>query len=202
MIKRLHIDEEYANVLLELLAEGNGFDWYWNEGTTHEYKRSGVKDFKTQDSPQFTHILFSDGKIHSDFYHFFSEMFGVIEKESGLKIKNIIRVKANLMTRDTSYPIGFYNGAHVDNYNSNVFTFLYYVNDSDGDTIFFTDFLDGKKDHNIKELVAQDRETPRIGTGVLFNSNRLHTSSPPLFTNRRMVVNYVFEVYETNDTKF
>jgi hypothetical protein len=35
-------------------------------------------------------------------------MFGIIEKEFGCKIKNVIRVKANLMTKDASYPDGFY----------------------------------------------------------------------------------------------
>jgi hypothetical protein len=84
----------------------------------------------------------------------------------------------------------------------NIFTFLYYVNDSDGDTIFFNDFLDGNEDHNITELIEVHRETPKCGTGLLFKSNQLHTPTPPKYSNRRIVVNYVFEVYETNNTKF
>jgi hypothetical protein len=201
MIQKIQIDREYANELLELISEGNGFDWFWNEGTTHEYNTTGVKNLKTQDSPQFTHILFSNDKVHSNFYHFFSEMFGIIEEQSGYKIKKVIRVKANLMTQDTSYPDGHYSGAHIDNGNDNVFTFLYYLNDSDGDTVFFSDFLDGKQNHNITDLIEVYRETPQCGTGLLFKSNQLHSSTPPKLTNRRVVMNYVFEVYETNDTK-
>ena len=202
MIKRIEIDKDYASELLEVVSDNNVFEWYWNDATTIEYKRTGVLDSKTLDTPQFTHILFSNGKVHSNFYHFFSEMFSIIEKEFGCKIKNVIRVKANLMTKDACYPDGFYNGAHTDSHNDNIFTFLYYVNDSDGDTIFFSDFLDGNKDHNITELVEVHRETPKCGTGLIFKSNQLHTPTPPKYSNRRIVVNYVFEIEnETNNTK-
>ena len=60
-------------------------------------------------------------------------------------------------------------------------TFLYYVNDSDGDTIFFN--------KNKKEI---KRVKPKKGTGVLFKSNTLHAGSNPINSDKRMVINYIF----------
>lgn len=210
MVKRIEIDKEYADVLEEVMADDGQFDWYWNNGTIygtiHKTDDGTIVDSKTVDNPQFTHILVSNNKVLSPFYHFFSEMIGIVEKQVGCKVKNIIRVKANLTFKDATYPTDCYNGAHVDFFDNNVITFLYYINDSDGDTIFFSDFLnhkEDKEDKNIRELVEIHRETPKAGTGLLFKSNQLHSSSPPKSTNRRMVMNYVLEMEnDINDTKF
>jgi len=202
MIKRIEIDKEYANVLEEVMADDGQFDWYWNSGTIYKTDDGTVIDSKTIDNPQFTHTLVSNNKILSTFYHFFSEMIGIVENEVGCKVKNIIRVKANLMFKDATYPTDCHNGAHVDFFDNTVITFLYYINDSDGDTIFFSDFLnhkEDKEDENITELVEVHRETPKAGMGLLFKSNQLHSSSPPKYTNRRMVMNYVLQM--ENDIK-
>jgi hypothetical protein len=202
MIKRIEIDKEYADVLEEVMGDGGGFDWYWGSGTLYKTDDGTISDSKTIDNPQFTHSLVSNNKILSPFYHFFSEMIGIIEKEVGCKIKNLIRIKANLMVKDATYPTNSYNGAHVDYFDENVITFLYYLNDADGDTIFFSDFLSDnhdKKNRNITELREVHRETPKGGTGLLFKSNQLHSSTPPKYTDRRIVINYVLEM--ENDIK-
>ena len=205
MIKRIEIDKEYASVLEEVMGDGGEFDWYWNSSTLYKTDDGTIVDSNTIDGPQFTHILVSNNKILSPFYHFFSEMIGIIEKEVGSKIKNLIRIKANMMIKDTTYPKDCYNGPHVDYFDENVITFLYYLNDSDGDTILFSDFLtskDDKKDRNITELTEIYRETPKAGTGLLFKSNQLHTSTSPKYTDRRIVINYVLEIEnEANNTK-
>lgn len=200
MIKRIEIDKEYADVLAELML-GSEFDWYWNQATIFEGNYVSVTNSKTKDTPQFTHTIFIDGKPQSTYYHFFSEMMGIIEKEIGNKIKKIIRIKANLIVGDDCYPEGFYNGAHIDYIGNNVLSFVYYVNDADGDTILFDTHLDGTP-FDEKELKEVDRQTPKAGTGILFDSQRVHTSTSPILSERRVIINYVFEVYETNNTKF
>ena len=47
------------------------------------------------------------------------------------------RLKANLMVKDKSYPDGSHNNLHCDVWSNKYVTVLYYVNDSDGDTVFF-----------------------------------------------------------------
>jgi hypothetical protein len=199
MVKRIEIDKEYADILSQLTLSSD-FAWFWNEATIYEYELGAVIDSKTKDSPQFTHTIFMNEKPQSEYYHFFSEMISHLEPHIG-KVKRLIRIKANLITKDENYPDGFYHGPHVDYYGKNIVTFLYYVNDSDGDTIIFDGELDGNP-HNIEKLTEIHRETPSFGTGIVFNSKQIHTSSPPKITNRRVVINYILEMYETNDTKF
>jgi len=205
MIRRIEIDSEYADILSELVLDSD-FGWYWNDGTVEQsektYKSSNgcVIDSKTKDIPQFCHSVLLGGNILCNHYHFFSEMVQHIEPHIG-KIKRIVRIKLNLITKDGGYPDGFYNGPHADYYDNNLISFVYYVNDSDGDTIFFDSHLDGLE-HSITQLKEIYRETPQKGVGVAFKSNQVHTSSTPRFTDRRVVINYVFEMYETNDTKF
>lgn len=198
MIKRIEIDKDYADVLAELML-GDEIAWYWNSGTVYETDDGVVFDSKTKDSPQLTHTIYHNDNVYSEHYHYFTEMSHHLEPHIG-KIKRLIRIKANLMLKDGSYPDGFYNGAHIDYAGKNLLSFVYYVNDSDGDTVIFDEHLDGNP-HNLVELTEVDRQTPKAGSGIVFNSQRLHTSSSPRFTDRRVVVNYVFEMYETNNTK-
>jgi hypothetical protein len=191
MVKRIEIDKEYADILSELVM-GNDFGWFWNDATIYEHDLGAVIDSSTKDSSQFTHTIFLNEKPQSEYYHYFSEMLSHLEPHIG-KIKRLIRIKANLIMKDESYPDGFYNGPHADYYGNNLMSFVYYVNDSDGDTIIFDGELNGKP-HSIKEITEKDSETPNSGTGIVFNSQQIHTSSTPRFTERRAVINYVFEM--------
>jgi len=199
MIKRIEIDKDYADILSELML-GDEIAWYWNGSTVYNTNIGVVFDSKTKDNPQFTHTIYHNNAPQTEQYHYFTEMVHHLEPHIG-KIKRVIRIKANLMVKDSSYPDGFYNGAHIDYSGDNLLSFVYYVNDSDGDTVIFDEHLDGNV-HNLTELTEVDRQTPTAGTGVVFNSQQLHTSSSPKLTDRRVVINYVFEMYETNDTKF
>jgi hypothetical protein len=198
MIKRIEIDKDYADILSELML-GNEINWYWNGATVYNTDIGVVFDSKTKDNPQFTHTIYHNNVPQTEQYHYFTEMVRHLEPHIG-KIKRVIRIKANLMVKDSSYPDGFYNGAHIDSSGDNLLSFVYYVNDSDGDTVIFDEHLDGNP-HNLTELTEVDRQTPKAGTGIVFNSQRVHTSSTPRFTDRRVVINYVFEMYETNNTK-
>jgi hypothetical protein len=73
------------------------------------------------------------------------------------------------------------NIPHVDSNDGEKFTFLYYVNDSDGQTVFFED---GK-------IVCD--ATPVRGTGVLFPSNTVHAGQVPAMNKSRYVINCLFE---------
>ena len=63
----------------------------------------------------------------------------------------------------------------------NHWVFLYYVNDSDGDTVFFKDDLE-------TEIT---RVTPKKGRGIFFNGLINHCSTRP-FKSHRCIFNYGF----------
>ena len=92
----------------------------------------------------------------------------------------VLRVLMNLQIRSLSDE-HLINYPHVDSEEETALSFLYYLNDSDGETYFFED---GK-------IVKQFK--PKKGTGVLFNSNILHAGSKPRYHNDRIAINYMFK---------
>jgi hypothetical protein len=78
------------------------------------------------------------------------------------------------------------------------FVVLYYVADSDGDTIIVDRQLqdDEPSYDNLKleDYNIIHRVTPKQGRAVIFKSNQFHASSPPIESLKRMVINFVFEV--------
>jgi hypothetical protein len=189
MIKRIEIDSEYADVLSELVLDSN-FNWYWNDGTLEQnqktYKSSNicVIDSKTKDIPQFSHSVLLGSDVMSPHYHFFTEMVRHIEPHIG-KVKRIVRIKLNLITKDSGYPAGFYNAPHIDYIGDNILSFIYYVNDSDGDTFFFN--------KNDDTLEVTERISPKKGSLVYFDSTTVHAGSAPKNNDLRCVVNFNFK---------
>ena len=60
---------------------------------------------------------------------------------------------------------------------------LYYINDSDGDTIIY----EGRDKNNLK---IANKVSPKKGRIILFDGSQYHSSSYPLKTDKRMVINY------------
>jgi hypothetical protein len=105
------------------------------------------------------------------------------------KNKQIYRLKSNILTRHTRID---HHLPHVDR-DANHFVFLYYVNDSDGDTVFFDKFWREGIVPDVGELNEKLRVTPKMGTGVLFNGLQYHASSSPVASPYRCVINLTFE---------
>jgi len=143
------------------------FGWYYSPETADE--DFSHTDNNVMDSYQFTHtVYFYDTGVNSDYY---------------ILIKKILRIKANFTVPNINFKLNNYTRIHKDEHEKNDYTFLYYVNDSDGDTRFFDDKF--KLINSIK---------PKKGTGALFKSKTLHSGSCPINHDKRLVINFVFEV--------
>jgi hypothetical protein len=99
------------------------------------------------------------------------------------KIKGIVRIKANLNSQNSlTNPV---DNIHQDIIaDGNFMSLLYYVMDSDGDTLFFDD----------DKKTVVDRITPQENKAVWFDSKTWHCSSPPIENKRRVVINFILEV--------
>jgi hypothetical protein len=109
-------------------------------------------------------------------------------------MSRICRVKANLYTRRPDFAEGHYHKPHLDFYNNDTKLgdegeiFLYYANDSDGDTVFFEEKrIDAENPTIIK------RSPHKKGTALLFDNRTLHASSNPRVSEYRVNINFVFK---------
>lgn len=169
--------------------------WWWSTNTSFspddpQYKPA-VDLLKTDscivENGQFTHTVYARREIKSEIYGFVVPILYMFADKAGVQINDILRIRINLLLQDKTFKNHNYNFPHTDPDSDK--SFIYYINDSDGDTVFFNEI---KSDKFPKTLTMNSRVTPRQGSGVFFNSTQYHASSNPAQTSARYIINFNF----------
>ena len=142
-----------------------------------------IEDYLTEDTMQFIRMI----DFNSNELSIFSPLIHNIMQLVNSKIK-VERIKVNLLLPTIKKIDNSYHRPHIDHGNPEVKTLLYYINDSDGDTVFFDKTWTGADPGQLKII---NRITPKAGSAVLFDSNQYHASSTPT-VGVRSVLNVVF----------
>ncbi len=111
-----------------------------------------------------------------------------------LDLNNVMRLKFNELTPQPQFPEYSYNMPHHDvvPHDKKIYSIVYYLNDSDGDTFLFNEFA--KDDIPLTgKLSLNTRVKSVANTACIFESNRLHAGSNPKYTDNRYVINIVVE---------
>ncbi len=181
------IPDSYSDVLL---AEIEKIEWKFTPSASNVGNNYDRNNPNIQDSIQYVHGVTGYNDPPSSLYSLVVPLVWFFEKETNIKIKNILRIKINCLTRDGTE--SKYNPPHVDVTQPGFLSLIYYVNDSDGDTVIFD--KSHKDGHN--NLTPIGRITPKKGTATLIPSDIFHSSSCPINTLRRMVVNIILQPEE------
>ena len=182
------IDLEYQEKIKKVLLsdyeyKGYEFPWYFTQDVTNPLNSN------TQKRSAFYHgyVVTDDdtiGTIDSVFHYLFVPLIDNSCSKIGKQDVTIIKGRSFLQL-----PINFKGERedlpHVDIVGDH-FVMLYYVCDSDGDTIIYNE---QEKSSN---YTVQKRITPKQGRVVLFDGSYYHTAEQPL-NNIRCVVNYDFK---------
>jgi hypothetical protein len=177
------LPEQYQNSIEKLLLEAN-FPWYLNKNTVSEDYVAPYGVINTTEGMQFTHTFFREGHIYSEHYGQISLLNYHLMLKENIDTTNVLRVKANLNVAFADYPDEHHYPIHIDFPKDFLnTTCIYYVNDSDGDTIFF-------KEDGVTEI---KRVTPKKGRLVYFDSNTPHAGCPPKNYKVRSVINFNFK---------
>lgn len=171
--------------------------WYFQTATSdltglgNAFQRSGPNIIE---SPYLVNLLgcHDHGTSAEDIKPFVCIIKQLEEYTGRSFLDRIQRVKANLYLKRVDYPNECYQLPHVDMWDHTKRSadpgeiFLYYADDSDGDTFFFNEGFGSK------EYTVLTRSAPRKGKGILFDNSMVHASSPPRVHERRMTLNFVF----------
>ena len=103
-------------------------------------------------------------------------LYDNFSKKNNLPLGNATRAKTNITTINIDTRPSF---PHVDSMNDH-YVFLYYVNDSDGDTILYNQQCDSNTVFSQNDLTEYMRITPSAGKAVLFNGKLFHSWKTPL----------------------
>ena len=164
----------------------NDFPWYFISDVTS-------KGPETLGRPGFFHLFSENYKENSDFYWMPREIVSKVILKFELKITQIIQSRTFLQLPLSSKFLksDTVDNAHVDLSNPHLVV-LYYVMDSDGDTIIYDKKWEkGKENLNSQEtakLLIKKRVTPKQGRLVVFDGRYWHTAEQPKY-NKRCVIN-------------
>jgi hypothetical protein len=183
------IPPSYADIIEDIICKSPDFQWVYTPSTNNQ-KETGLmrRDVASYESEQLVHALYLEGAKRSPFFDVVFPFFYFLEEKTGIRMAAIERVKANMLLR-SSEPPERYNTPHIDIPDAGYKSLLYYVKDSDGDTVVFNESYRDKKD-----LTIDKRVSPKKGRAIVFDSNVWHASSNPRQNQNRVVLNLIFQV--------
>jgi hypothetical protein len=130
---------------------------------------------------QFTHNFVRHNETKSNWWSAFEPIcFFFNAKTGAISNQKLSNCKLNLNTKIEKCSADKHFTIHRDMGKPAGITAIYYVNDSDGDTLFFNE--------TGTEVIK--RVTPKQGTMVYFNNQIPHAGQPPVINNYRAVLNF------------
>ena len=187
----IEYQEDIKNILLgEFEYEGQQFPWYYIEDVT----ASGDPGNQRRRALAHEYVDYVEGKKVgkklSIFHHLFLPMLKDVCRRMNIKNINVLQGRSflqfplNLKDRTPDTP-------HIDIEDKEHIVALYYVCDSDGDTIIYNE----RKDQGLeaKSYTIKEKITPKQGRMVIFDGTLYHTAEQPQ-DNIRCVVNYDLEL--------
>ena len=158
---------------IEAMMTNVGFPWAFLPDVTYRKEDEAKSiDPNAQGSAGFAHLFYDRMNEHeSPYWDFCFPLFLSFLNDPTFEL---MRVKGGLLLPTK---MG-YNMPHVDAECPHT-TALYYVNDSDGDTYFFSG------DGEVHQTV-----TPKKGRMVEFDGLTMHASHCPVESNHRVVINF------------
>jgi hypothetical protein len=157
---------------------------------------AGVADENTYDAGQMVCPLYDGqvpfGTLKFDNYMMFVKplMFNIIDTCAEFPVVSPMRIKVNLLLKQPTFPADHYNLVHVDNIHEDKWSAVYYLNDSDGDTVLFNEF---REELPPTKLTIFKRISPKKNRLVVFNSSRYHASCNPSINTERFIINFVMD---------
>ena len=169
---------QIEDILLgERLFNNDDFPWYfipditYNDGLANQGRCGFAHYFADED----------DGII-SEFHPLFLKLIHNSCKKINLKKIDVIQARSFLQL-PSNIPHEEVDDPHIDLIDTDHFVMLYYVCDSDGDTIIYNE-REKSESYTIKKKVR-----PKRGRVVLFDGRLYHTAEQPN-NHKRCIVNY------------
>ena len=170
----------------------NGFPWYflstdvsYTPSDDYQFGGDNLMDIPEQEKTVgFCHILLDQEGVESPWLVHFLPLLDSIQDSIGTPIK-YIRVRLALVLNHGKEP-GQHNAPHTD-HESDHYAALYYLHDSNGDTVFFDQYDDpnsGDVDKRwwqarTQEYTIHKRVTPKANSLFVFDGHQFHASSNP-----------------------
>tara|TARA_R100001480_G_scaffold111364_1_gene112461 strand:+ start:127 stop:681 length:555 start_codon:yes stop_codon:yes gene_type:complete len=179
----IKVIDNFANIQEQLqiinLVKEKGDQYQFTDSTVFDCEKTKF----TVDYPCFAKLIFASNPSCKIDYDFFPMVYYLLHKN---KLSNyfIERIKINVNfpfpngTKENHGPI--HQDFELTDKVKESISIIYYINNSDGDSVFFD-----KKFNEIK------RVSPRQGRAVIFNNPINHAGSCPVNSPYRQAINFI-----------
>lgn len=183
------LSESYQKDIENVLASPE-FPWYFiDEISKGDYTNPNVTE-----SFGLVHTLYdSYNGVNSNYFPYFKPILYSLEEKTGLKCERILRIRIRKTTSVPNHTSDKYNRPHIDLPEANHYkTLVYYVDDSDGDTFLFNEMYEPGMPISMENVTEYKRNSPKKGTGVVFDGHRYHAGNNPVNFKQRTIINFDF----------
>jgi hypothetical protein len=186
------IPQSYQNHIEEIAMH---LPFFWHNNTSYDPSSPTYSqllelvqlDKNIVDNGQFICSIYEDDVINNNQYGILFPLIHFFADAADITVNQIVRIRVNMLLQDKTFEFNNYNYPHTDPKNTQ--SFIYYVNDSDGDTVFFKESDTAQFPSSVSVL---ERVSPKKGRGIFFNSSQFHSSCNPRNTQARCIINFNF----------
>lgn len=172
---------------IEDFVQSINFAWFYNPNIGGDTdKKVYENDSNVKDTDGFVHIFMENNISNSPHDAIIMLIMDNIQKKIDKPIKDILRARASMIKENATFG-DYYQVPHVD-YTIPHYSAIYYINDADGDTVFFDEFY---TDDDYSKKTIQQRIPPERGKCIIFDGLQYHTGTVPT-KNKRMIININF----------
>lgn len=170
------LDKDYFKLVQQYYLSQE-VPWHFNQNTSYGNPNEQSSE---NDIFQFTCPVIRDGVVKANdpkHIEVLNEVVSNVFKDTKTTVE-VLRAKFNLLSKQPYNEANLSDMIHVDTEDTDKLSVLFYMNNSDGDTVFF----DGDREH---------RYMPKENTAVVFKSNIKHRATPPTQAQKRIVLNII-----------
>lgn len=180
------------------------FPWFFMDSvrTQRDYSDEYLRDIppwddvKVVDSFGLIHLVCISDQVNSPHFELMRSILYFVEKAENFEVDSILRIRVRRTMKTPGADDTTYNTPHVDLMHETPFyTFVYYAEESDGDTIFFDRVFERGSNASLQGSPAILQTVQyKKGNGVLFDGLRFHAGNSPKNYVKRTVINFDFTV--------
>jgi len=179
--------------LLNNVIQNKFFHWFYidkTSGTDGPDNNDFFIDSNTEDRPFFVHFIYGEeeGITSPGTIHLVKNLVYKFTKDFKIPFKKVLRAKLNLSLSQNGFNDNNYCIPHVD-YVKPHKVLLFYLNDSDGDTVMFNETYPNKFD----KLTEHKRISPMQYRVLNFDGFQWHANYNPVKSKFRIVLNVDYE---------
>lgn len=176
----------------------NSVTWFFNGTAYNDTDVNGIVDSTQLYNYSYSHLAWSNGESNSALGPLLETIFLMLCDNSNQKLDKLIRIRIGSISVTSKNII---NEPHIDDTQSHLAGLLY-LNNSDGDTIFYDNYFNPtlktsgfEQYQKIKDTIAPIKSiTPEANKFVWFNGFQYHGSTSPTTVPRRIVINFNYTV--------